>query len=217
MNIIHPDGSTPINNMTIFPRHESLCSQASALNCHWAICIHQTMGRQSSFTVRGARFYATGVTVRDAQNGVTRSRSGDWLNPDGDGEQGQTERSVRRRPRHQYRGGRRARRRTMEKELFERRRVAALCAELPTVETRQAMYSVTALWWKRKKILHALRICLYSYLSNMQCACAILSACPAVKYFSTLSHEWGDFRIYIYILNTKCVFWFSVQFCLKHL
>ena len=87
----------------------------------------------------------------------------------------------------------------MEKELFERRRVAALCAELPTVETRQAMYSVTALWWKRKKILHALRICLYSYISNMQCACAILSVCPAVKYFSTLSHEWGDFRIYIYI------------------
>ena len=40
----------------------------------------------------------------------------------------------------------------------------------------------------------------------MQCACALLStvACPAIQYFSTLSHTWHDFRKKL--LNTKCVF-----------
>ena len=41
---------------------------------------------------------------------------------------------------------------------------------------------------------------------SMQCACALLStvACPAIQYFSTLSHTWHDFRKKL--LNTKCVF-----------
>jgi hypothetical protein len=45
----------------------------------------------------------------------------------------------------------------------------------------------------------------------MQCACAILSfvACPALQYFSTLSHERHDFRKK---KNTKCVFIFSTTF-----
>ena len=40
-------------------------------------------------------------------------------------------------------------------------------------------------------------------------------ACPAVLYFSTLSHKRHDFGGKK-LLNTKCVFWFSVQICLKH-
>ena len=46
----------------------------------------------------------------------------------------------------------------------------------------------------------------------MQTACAILPsvACPAVRYFSTLSHRRHDFRKKD-LLNIKCMFWFSVQ------
>jgi len=46
----------------------------------------------------------------------------------------------------------------------------------------------------------------------MQWACAILSsvACPAPKYFSTLSHKWHDFRKKRF-LNVKCVFRVSLQ------
>ena len=45
----------------------------------------------------------------------------------------------------------------------------------------------------------------------MQWVCAILSyvACPALQYFSTFSHERHDLKKKL--LNTKCVFWFSVQ------
>ena len=37
---------------------------------------------------------------------------------------------------------------------------------------------------------------LWPWVSGMQCACAILSsvACPALQYFSTLSHKRYDFR-----------------------
>jgi hypothetical protein len=44
----------------------------------------------------------------------------------------------------------------------------------------------------------------------MQCARTILSsvACPALQYFSTLSHKLCDFLRKL--LNTKCVFWFSL-------
>ena len=46
----------------------------------------------------------------------------------------------------------------------------------------------------------------------MQGACAILSsvACPTLQYFSTFSHKRHDFRGGE-LLNTKCVFWFSLQ------
>jgi len=47
----------------------------------------------------------------------------------------------------------------------------------------------------------------------MQCACAILSSvpCPALQYFPTLSHKRHDFRGEKKLLNTKCVFLFSLQ------
>jgi len=39
-------------------------------------------------------------------------------------------------------------------------------------------------------------------------------ACLALPCFSTLSHKRHDFLQKW--LNIKCVFWFSIQFCLKH-
>ena len=51
----------------------------------------------------------------------------------------------------------------------------------------------------------------------MQCECAVLSsvACPALRYFfpHIISHKRHDFRKKKKkrSLNTKCVFWFSVQ------
>ena len=36
-------------------------------------------------------------------------------------------------------------------------------------------------------------------------------ACPALQYFSTLSHKRHDFRKKKKLPNTKCVFWFSLQ------
>jgi hypothetical protein len=48
----------------------------------------------------------------------------------------------------------------------------------------------------------------------MQCACAILSSvtCPALQYFSPLSHKFSEKNVW----NIKCLFWFSLQLCLKH-
>jgi len=53
-------------------------------------------------------------------------------------------------------------------------------------------------------------------VSSLQWACAILSSvtCPAVQYFSTLSHKRHYFRGKK-LLNTKCVIWFSVQLLCK--
>jgi len=47
----------------------------------------------------------------------------------------------------------------------------------------------------------------------MQWPCAILStvACPAVLYFSTLSHKRQDFFQKEKLLNKKCVSWFPLQ------
>ena len=47
----------------------------------------------------------------------------------------------------------------------------------------------------------------------MQRVCAILSsvACPAIQYVSTLSHKRYDFREKKKLMDTKCVFWFSLQ------
>ena len=46
----------------------------------------------------------------------------------------------------------------------------------------------------------------------MQCACTIFPsvACPAVQYFSTLTHKQHDFRKKS-LLNIKCVFRFALQ------
>jgi predicted membrane protein len=48
----------------------------------------------------------------------------------------------------------------------------------------------------------------------MHCTCATLSsvACPALQYFSTLSHKRYDFRGEKKLLNTKCVLIFCTTF-----
>jgi hypothetical protein len=38
-------------------------------------------------------------------------------------------------------------------------------------------------------------------------------ACPALPYFFTLSHEWHEKKV---LLTLKCVFWFSLNFYVKH-
>jgi len=47
----------------------------------------------------------------------------------------------------------------------------------------------------------------------MQCVCAILSsvACPALQYFSTLSHKRCDFRKKKKVTEYKTCVWFSLQ------
>jgi len=53
----------------------------------------------------------------------------------------------------------------------------------------------------------------------MQCACAILScvACPAVQCFSTLPHEWHDFRGGGEDIEHKTfVLVFLYNVCMKH-
>jgi hypothetical protein len=60
-------------------------------------------------------------------------------------------------------------------------------------------------------------VCSLSYPArNARAPYCILSvACPALQYFSTLSHKRHDFRKKM-LLNIKCVFWFSAQICLKY-
>ena len=51
------------------------------------------------------------------------------------------------------------------------------------------------LQWKKQWVLHNPSVCIWS-LWRIQCACAMLSqvACPALQYFSTLTHKRQDFR-----------------------
>jgi hypothetical protein len=99
---------------------------------------------------------------------------------------------------------------------------AKASAPFPTVatNTRQTMYynatlrhvRVTIVAVERQWVLH--NVCLQPYISNMNCACAILSsaACPAVQY-PTLSHKRHDSPGGG--LNRNVYFDFLYNFCLK--
>jgi len=83
------------------------------------------------------------------------------------------------------------------------------------------MHSVT-LWRVRvtiaavekQEVWRILSVCLSPSLSSMQCACAILSyvACPALQYFSTLSHKRHDFRGKKLLNIRMCFLKFSTTF-----
>ena len=88
-------------------------------------------------------------------------------------------------------------------EFGVRERIGSHCFLLPNViilqaeQGRQCTYKVTlrrvrvtAVDVEEQQLLHILGVCLQPFLSSVQCACAILSyvACPALQYFSTLSH-----------------------------
>ena len=65
--------------------------------------------------------------------------------------------------------------------------------------------------------------CICLFLLSWKCVCSLTYtacsahapychvACPAVQYFSTLSHKRQEFREKNKLLNIKCVFWFSLQ------
>ena len=65
---------------------------------------------------------------------------------------------------------------------------------------------------KNKCYVFCVRVCSLGYPACNAHTCIMLSsvACPAVQNFSTLSHKRHDF-IFLKMLSTKCVFWFSLQ------
>jgi hypothetical protein len=75
---------------------------------------------------------------------------------------------------------------------------------------------VTTVAVEKQCALHILSVRLQPEVSSMQCACAILSsvACPAVQYFSTLSHKLHDFRTKF--IEHKTRFDSIYNFCLKY-
>ena len=60
-----------------------------------------------------------------------------------------------------------------------------------TYNVIQRHLRVTIFAGEKQYLLHIPSVCLQPQVSSMECACAILSSmvCPALKYFSTLSHK----------------------------
>jgi hypothetical protein len=77
-------------------------------------------------------------------------------------------------------------------------------------------FNIESLSWnhccngKAINITYWVRVCSFMYPAcKAHGAHSQSMACPALKYFSTLSHKWNGFREKL--LNLKCVFWFSLQ------
>jgi hypothetical protein len=71
-------------------------------------------------------------------------------------------------------------------------KIEGQCTQKVTMRgVRAAIFAV-----EKQHVLYTLSVCLLPYVHSMQRACAILSsvACPALQYFSALSHKRHDFR-----------------------
>ena len=87
-------------------------------------------------------------------------------------------------------------------------------------DERQCTYNVirkrvreTVFTVEKQSVLHITNMCLYPYLSSIQCACTIFIVLCGLR----ICHIFPNFLVNGAIfgnklLNIKCVFWFSVQF-----
>ena len=73
--------------------------------------------------------------------------------------------------------------------------LSVLAPVQPRPKATQSRTGATIVAVEKQCLLHILIVCLQPLVSSMQFACAVLSsvACPALQYFSTLSHKRHDF------------------------
>ena len=80
-----------------------------------------------------------------------------------------------------------------------------------TRQTRGTFVQPLLLWKSNKYYILWVCVCSLRYpAGNAHASCCHLCPASALQYFSTLSHKRQNFRV-IKLLNTKCVFWLSLQ------